>query len=538
MISTIVGIIVYIMSAIGIYQLILPTLSFRVIGGTLFILIFGSMGIVLGYILYLKIRKKSLKEISYKFLIIEYALILITILIGAILSSTLFNSKKMYNQLGEIKDEVFTEDISPIDNTQIPTVDKELAKKQGEKELGKISSLGSQVTLGDFTMCQVNGKLLYVAPLEHTGFFKWSSQKTTPAYITVSATDSSDVKMIKEVNGEEVKLKYLHSAFLGDDLIRHIRNSGYRSEGLTDYSFELNDEGRPYYVITVFENKAIWGMPEATGVLICDVQTGEINKYNLNEVPEWVDRVQPEKFINEQINNYGKLIHGVFNFSNKDKIQKTPDTITVYNNGNCYYYTGLTSVGSDEATVGFIMVDTKTKKAVRFSMGGATEDAAMRSAEGLVQDMEYKATEPVPLNLNGIPTYFMTLKDQEGLVKQYALVNIQNYSVSVVGNTIDEVKRNYVSKMNTTQNKGTFSDESYKYVLEGNVSRISSNVEGGNTFYFMVLDSEPKKVFMASYTISEELPITNKDDKVKIYCMDDKETINDILKFDNLNFGE
>ena len=207
MISIIVGIITYIILVIGIYQLILPTLSFGVMSGALFILLFGSIGIMLGYLVYLKIRKKEFREISYKVPVVIYSLIGIILLTGVILSSTLFNSKKMYQQIGEVEEKVFTEDISPIDNTQIPTVDKELALKQGEKELGKMSSLGSQVTLGEFTMCQVNGKLLYVAPLEHTGFFKWSSKKTTPAYITVSATDSSDVNMIKEINGEEIKLK-------------------------------------------------------------------------------------------------------------------------------------------------------------------------------------------------------------------------------------------------------------------------------------------------------------------------------------------
>ena len=171
MISIIVGIVIYIISFIGIYQLLLPTLSFAVIEGTIFILVFVSIGIFLAYLVYLKIRNKTFKEISFKTLILIYSLMGMLLLIGLLLSSTVFNSKKMYQQLGNIEEKIFTEDISPIDNTQIPTVDAALALKQGEKELGKISSLGSQVTLGNFTMCQVKGKLLYVAPLEHTRIF-------------------------------------------------------------------------------------------------------------------------------------------------------------------------------------------------------------------------------------------------------------------------------------------------------------------------------------------------------------------------------
>ena len=92
-------------------------------------------------------------------------------------------------------------------------------------------------------------------------------------------------------------------------------------------------------------------------------------------------------------------------------------TLTVYVDGDCYYFTGMTSVGSDNSCVGFIMVNTRNKKAYMSYMSGATENAAMNSAKDLVSDFGHKATEPLPLKVNGIPTYVMAMKDTKGLIK-------------------------------------------------------------------------------------------------------------------------
>ena len=212
--------------------------------------------------------------------------------------------------------------------------------------------------------------------------------------------------------------------------------------------------------------------------------------------------------------------------------------IIVYNDNNCYYYTGLTSVGSDEAVVGFLMTNTRTKETTKFVMGGATENAAMMSAEGLVQDMGYKATIPVPINLNGVPTYFMTLKDAEGLIKSYALVNIENYSIAVTGSNIAEAKRNYMGKLSSIGNDNNLSTNNSKGKIEGIVTRISSNVENGNTNYYMIIDNNKTKLYISPYTVSEELPITREGDKVSIEYIDTNLGAISITKFDNLNYTQ
>ena len=461
--------------------------------------------------------------------------------IGLVAGTPVFQANNAYQQLGEVEESSFTDSIVPIDNTQIPTVDEDLALKQAEKKLGEEPGLGSIVDVGEFTLQQVDGKLTFVAPLEHSGMWKYFDNKTTPGYITVSATDPDDVQLVQELDGEEIKLRYLKSACFGDKLLRHIRNSGYRTTGLTDMSFELDESGRPYWTVTTYENTAFWGLPEANGVLVCDAQTGECELYSIDEAPEWIDKVQPEEFIDNQIDNYGDYGKGFWNsiFGKNGVINKTPGLLTVYNNGECYYYTGMTSVGNDDATTGFLMVNTRTKEAKFFQMAGATEESAQASAEGKIQEKGYNATLPVPINVQGIPTYFMTLKDKSGLIKAYAMVNIENYSIVATGESIDQVQQAYIDAMLANGNDAVIgTNEAYSYSVEGTVTRISANISGGNTVYYMIINGDTTKLYVAASKLSSELPITREGDNVKISYIDDSNGTVNVSKFDNLDFTQ
>jgi len=199
----------------------------------------------------------------------------------------------------------------------------------------------------------------------------------------------------------------------------------------------------------------------------------------------------------------------------------------------------MSSVGKDNGTVGFIMVNTRDKSVKFYKMAGATEDAAMKSAEGKVQNMGYSATEPIPLNISGIPTYFCTLKDNEGLVKQYSLLNIEDYSIVAVGDSIAETERSYINAMNNVGVKVDFGDgEVYGYTKEGIVSRIGSNIENGETYYYFILDNDTTKLYLASYTVSEELPITREGDRVNISYLDESNGSINVASFDNLDFSQ
>ena len=427
--------------------------------------------------------------------------------------SPLIMPKEHRNLIGNIEEVEFSSQIEHIDLKQLPTIDKQLAAKLADKKLGEIPSLGSQVTIGDLTLQSVAGQLYYVAPLEHSSLFKWlTNNEGTKGYIKVSATNQNDVQLITELNGQPIYLKYLESSYLFSDLDRAAYLRDMRA-GHADYTFELDDEGNPYWVITRYDNAIGLTEQKAIGVLIIDAQTGKSNVYDIENTPQWVDRIQPAGYINNYLNKWGELVHGIFNFSDKDKLKTTQGMNIIFNDDKCYYYTGITSIGNDEGLVGFTLTDTRTGETTMYKTAGATEVASMQSAEGKVQQFGYSATFPYLINIQSEPTYFMTLNDSNGLVKQYAMVNVKNYSTVAVGDSLQTTLNRYIEALTNTNIslEGSNSEE----VLEGEVERIGLVLKEGSSIYDIKIKGLDN-IFSVSTESSREAALTKVGDKVSL----------------------
>jgi hypothetical protein len=497
-------------------------------------------------------EKKAYKDIklgkSGRVYIAVIAVPWLILIIVSFFSSAIFHSAAYRDQMPQPETRQFSSDVQPLDPNQLPIVDQTLALNLADKMLGSKSSLGSQVTLGVPTIQKVNGKLVWVVPLLDSGFFKWLANiPGTQGYIVVSATNPSDVTYVdtstafsksacapaaSATPAPVVKylIKYQPNAYFLDNLNRHARLAGGEFTGLTDYSFEIDDTGRPYWVVTTYANKVGFSLPEATGAIVINATTGESNKYNIDKMPSWVDRIQPTSFITNQLNNMGQYVHGIFNFSNKEKFQTSSNYAIVYNNNTCYYFTGRTSVGSDESATGFFMVDMRTKKALLYEMSGATESAAQQSAEGKVQNFKYTASFPLITNVNGEPTYFMTLKDDSGLIKQYAFVSVKNYTAVGTGETITGALDDFNLSLGSTTGGSVINSGNTTLTLEGTISRIASEQQNSITIYEFMLTEQPGTIFTANYNVSTKLALTNAGDKVKITY---RKSSNSVEKFDN-----
>lgn len=452
---------------------------------------------------------------------------------ATLLSMPLFNYKAYRDQLGTPIVSEFTDTVQPLALNQLPIVDKSLARELADKKVGENPGLGSQVVLGTPVIQKVNDKLVWVVPLEHSGFFKWlKNMDGSAGYIIVSASDVSDVTLVTDH-----KIKYQANAYILDDLNRHVRLfGGGLFKGLTDYSFELDDDGVPYWVISTYKNRWLFNLPEATGVLTVNATTGETTHYTIDTLPEWVDRVQPESFVMDQIQNQGTYVHGIFNFSNQDKFRPSQGDIIIYNGSRCYLFTGLTSVGSDESAIGFILVDMVTKESNIYQMSGATEMAAQSSAEGKVQQFGYRASFPMIINLDGQATYFMTLKDNAGLIKQYAFVSVSNYTNVGTSETIDSALRNYRQVQGTVNSN--ISAGQATSTVKGTVLRIASETMENTITYKIILEEQKDHIFTASYELSSELALTQPGDRVSMDYMEDESGVCSAFSFDNLEFRQ
>jgi len=525
----------------------MPIVSFGFLGFPVFLLVLIGLWIVLNDPLGLSslgehkdIQSIKIHKPGKVFIILLGVILLYMTVVPAVTTLAIFRTNDYRDLIGKIDTESnLSNHMMPISIEKIRVVDQSLAQLLGDKVLGSQPALGSQVTLGTFNIQKVNNDLYWVAPLLHTGFFKWQkNMQGTNGYVMVNACNERDVKLVQEINGKKIYIKYQSEAFFFDNLERYLYFHGYWHTGLTDYSFEIDDAGTPYWVVTKYKKTIGFSGEDATGVVIVNAQTGEINEYSVENTPKWVDRIQPGEFIETQLNDWGNYIKGFWNFSNENKLKITENVSMVYgDDNNAYWYTGLTSVGSDESTVGFALVNTRTKKAFWYKQSGATESAAQNSAKGKVQEKGFYASLPIPYNINNIPTYVMTLKDNGGLVKMYAMVAIEDYTIVGVGNTLRESLMAYKNAFNQSGNKITTKSKTEKNIIKSVITRINGDVKNGNTYYYFTLRNFPK-VFIGSTQISNDFPLTNIGDSVYITFDNDNQDVIDISTFKNKNFGK
>lgn len=532
-------VLVLIVLAILLVYFNLPVLNYGFLQLPFLLLILVFVSMILSIRLQVSKDAKQVKMLSLpsKVWLYVIGILLLYVTILPIFSSKLVQTKKHQQLIGKVANgDQISKHIAPISLNEIRVVDEDLAYLLGEKILGSQPALGSQVHLGEFYIQKVNNKLYWVAPLLHSGFFKWLNNKEgTAGYVMVSATNERDVKLVQSTNGNPIKIKYQPTAYFGDEIKRHIYFNGYTTKGLTDFTFEVDDAGKPFWVVTKYDKKIGFTGDDASGVVVVDAQTGAIKEYSIANTPLWIDRIQPISFIEDQLNDWGDLVHGYWNFSNADKLQITEGMTLVYGKDNkSYWYTGLTSVGKDESSVGFVLVDTRTKQATFYKQSGATEFAAQKSAQGKVQEKGYYASLPIPYNINNIPTYVMTLKDKGGLVKMFAMVSIHDYTIVGVGNTMRETLMAYKNAYNMSGDTIKPDATTNKKTIKAEVTRIQNDVKNGNSFYYFTIQGE-SKIFIGSSQLSNQLPITRVGDQVEITYDVDNEEVIDVSSFKNFS---
>lgn len=525
---------------VAIYAFVkLPVLRFDFTSGFTMLILFFVLAGVLDMML--DRGERTSKSAKNNFLIAGVLLVVI-IIIPFFVTSPIFRASSYKDLLGKVEESVFTEDVSPVSVDKIRIVDKDMAIKLGEKKLGEIPAIGSISKVGDYSIQSVKGELYWIAPLVHRDIIKWiTNLEGTSGYIMVSASNPQDVRLVQNLDGKQLKIVYQEEAYFLQDLHRHVYLNGGMKYGMTDFNFEIDDNGKPYWVVTLYEHAVGYGGSNAVGTAIVDAQSGEVKIYSIKDTPKWVDRIQPESFIVDQINNWGLYVKGFLNsvISEEGVLLPSEGTSLVYGkDGKSYWYTGITSAGADESTVGFMLVDSRTKESKLYMQTGATETAAMTTAEGKVQEKNYKATFPVMYNILGKPTYVLGLKDKADLVKMVAFVSVEDYSIIGMGDTKEDAYKNYKEALESKGNDIDFNTSENLQKVEGTVSRINQDVKSGNTIYYITLKDNKELIFTGTSKISSELPLTMVGDKVSISYDKIDSNIISVAEFDNINIGK
>lgn len=481
---------------------------------------------VIGITVLLAIWGPKLKPIFY--FLLPSLLISITILY-LVFSSGVFNATDRYELIGDIDIKEFSEDMKVVDTDKLRILDRNDALRHAENRLGSETGLGSQFELNaqNFTLQIIEDELYWVAPLAHRGFLRWWNNKDgTPGYIKVNAT-TRDTELVLDH-----KIRYTESSYLNDNIRRYVYLNHSMSAKYTDFSFQLDNKGVPHYTITVFESQnGIYG-DEVEGILIVNATNGDMEFFE-NDYPDWVDRVYPKSFFEERVAWWGRYPNGWFNPSNENQLRPSRGINVVYNDGRAYFYTGLTSWGGDEATTGFMLMDSRTGTTTYYQISGATEEKAMGIAEGRVQNAGYKATFPVLINVGGNPTYFMTLKDQNNHIAEYAFVNVKDYMRSGVSRNIETAHAEYLVEIGLRADTGFIIDESELIEVSGMIERINSTIVEGDTYFFFKVENDDN-IYKVSFKNHPKSVLTKIGDEVDFSYIPSEE--NEVKVFDNKNF--
>ena len=439
-------------------------------------------------------------------------LLIVALLFGlGFFNSRIFRAKSYANVI-TVKEADFTKDFPETNISTLALLDRASAEKIGDTYLGTIDKVSQFGISDDYRQITIGEQPYRVSPLEYKNFWKWLSnrQEGISYYVKVNQT-TGKAELVRLTE----PMKYSDSEYLFRDTLRYLRFK-YPFTIFGDPSFEVDDEGNPYYVATVYKPKFMLTSKDPSGVILLNAATGETKEYDLDAIPEWVDRVFSANNVITRVDDYYTYQDGFWNtvFS-QTGVKKTTDSYNYISIGSdIYLYTGITSATADSSNLGFILVNMRTREVTNYKLASATESAAMASAEGEVQEKKYKATAPTLAKLNDKAYYIVSLKDDAGLVKSYAVVDAEDYQQVTVNNDIETLISQFTDSDTSVlsgsgQAAGTDQDVE---VIKGVVDQLASQMISGSTVYYISSSDKIYKVKATEETI-DQLPFLKVGDQ-------------------------
>ena len=431
--------------------------------------------------------KTQAGSVLFKIAFVCTVILVVLYVAGNILSSPVINASK-YQQLLKVETRNFTDDIKEVSYDKIPLLDKDSASIIGTRVMGTMVDMVSQYEVDDmYSQINYKEKPVRVTPLRYGNLIKWftNHKNGIPAYIRIDMT-TQEAECVRLTEG----IKYSKSDHFSRYIYRHLRFA-YPTYIFDDINFEIDDNGTPYWVCPVKKyNIGLFGGQTVGRVVLCNAVTGEMTDYSVDEVPTWVDKVYSAELLIGLYDYNGSLKHGFINsvLSQKDCLKTTDGYNYLALEDDVWVYTGITSVGQDNSNVGFVLMNQRTMETRYYEVSGAEEYSAMDSAKGRVQNLGYTATFPLIINVSGQPTYFMALKDGAGLVKSYAMLNIEKYQNVAIGDSVLQCESNYIKLL---KDNGIVEEQQPEVKetkkVKDIISKIIPVVIDGNTHMYIML---------------------------------------------------
>lgn len=408
---------------------------------------------------------------------VKSAVVLVGIIAAVyLLSAPVFNAPDKYNS-AEMTEGI---EIQPFDETKTPaSVPPQYVENKMKKAFAQVPNT-SFYELGNLQIQRVNGEYVYIAPVEFSGFFKWFKGKTTPGYFTMSATDASaNPKFI----GQE--MTYVPSAFLNDNLERHMRLQFPTLIFYGEPQLEIDDDGKPYYIRSYGEFISARNGFDVKGIVMIDAGTGETTKLALADVPAFIDGAVSPEAVSLQNSYFGNYVHGFWNsiFGKKD-VKLPSDEGTEANvspifaeDGQMYYFTDFTSPKEGvDSMLGYSLTNARTGEATYYT--GNLEESYMDS-QGALEIIEKKFIEkewqgemPILYNFYGEASWLSAVLDSNGFLQNYFIVSAANPEISAYASTPNEALKLYKTALSRGGSTVDGTSNAEEANIIGKVSRV------------------------------------------------------------------
>lgn len=288
------------------------------------------------------------------------------------------------------------------------------------------------------------GKPVYIVPVEYQGFIAMLKAKEIPGYFMIDATSQNATpKFIKK------PYKYTTSAYFNLDTERQLyrHNPQYLKLGDGGAQLEIDNNGTPYWVETVYQSEFLSHRInyQKLRVIVMNAQTGKTQTYKLSNLPKFVDEGITSDVANEMNQNYGSYKHGFWNqyFGKTDLENPTnngpEDGVTsIFNaDGTISYFTDFTNPNTKaDSALGYSMINARTGELIYYEASGIMDSSgAKENANQNYKAQQWTANMPILYNVDGRPTWVMTILDKTSAIRGYYYLDAQDQSIYGTGST-------------------------------------------------------------------------------------------------------
>jgi hypothetical protein len=432
---------------------------------------------------------------------------------------------------GDVATADWKNDMTPVDPTKIRLVSQEQAVWLGKKALS--DGYGAVFAPGEYRLQKVGDRMVWVAQLDFIGLSSWLNNDCTPGYIVVDAHDPSRSAQlqVEDGDGKKIAIRYTPNAFFGRDLFRHIYMAGHSDVALSGAHLELDDQYRPFWVITGHKRTIGLGGLVPHTVFIVDPENGEIEEHAVTDVPAWVDRIVPEEVVVNNLNKRGLYHQGWWNaFLGKPGLTETTDSSLVYGeDGRCYWYSQTTSPSnSDDTMLSFVLTDSRTGISKEYELHGGTAGTAEAALGAVAQKVSnfrgYHPASAIPYNVYGHLAYVSPVLGETHMFQRVAVTDV-NCQIVGMGDDLNTALQEFRSLIGQGSGNSVSPTQSAQTrTITVRVSRIAEATRSGNSTVYLYTTDVPGRVFFGGPTLGPDLFLTREDDSVVIQYLDTNES--------------